>query len=399
MSSSSALHHGFMRQAIELAKKGWYTTSPNPRVGCVVVKRDTQQVLGEGYHAKAGSPHAEVNALRDLLQRFPEWPTVELGVPDLTGCWVYVTLEPCSHTGRTPPCADLLASAKPDKIMVGMVDPNPSVAGKGIARLKEAGIGVEENVLKEECEQLNQGFLSRMNRKRPFVRVKMGMSLDGKIAMASGESQWITSEDARRDVQALRAEADAILSASGTVIADDPSLNVREAELPDDFSIPFEAIQRPVRVVLDRCLRVKPEARLFQSDEPVWLFCSKEKSQEHHHSSVQQVIGSFPEERVDVIQLDTPNIPLARVLKALADREINLVHVEAGPKLVGHLIEARLVDELVIYVAPDLLGNDGKGLTGISLDKLSQRFRFAIQEYKPVGRDLRIRLTPEGGIH
>ena len=364
-------HHRYMAYAIKLAHKGLYTTHPNPRVGCVIVKNN--QIMGEGYHQYAGQPHAEVLALRDANS-------------DAKNATAYVTLEPCSHTGRTPPCANALIDAGVSQVVIAMQDPNPLVSGKGIKKLQDAGIDVVVGVMEQQAQALNKGFIKRMQQGLPWVRVKMAMSLDGRTAMASGESQWITATDARQDVQKYRAKADAILTGQGTLLADDPSLNVRLTA--DDLGIQGE-IRQPVRVVLDEDLQMSAQAKMLTLSGETWVYTCVDNPQkkaqlEQHGARVFKSLG----DKQNYLQLD-------RVLNSLAKREINEVHVEAGQTLTGTLLEQGLVDELIIYMAPALMGSDARGLFYLpSLQRMQDKIHLEIKDIRAIGRDWRIIANP-----
>ena len=352
----------FMQQALRLAGKGLYSTDPNPRVGCVVVKEGA--VVGEGWHQRAGEPHAEINALHQAGSSARE-------------ATVYVTLEPCCHYGKTPPCSKALVEAGVKRVVVAMTDPNSRVAGQGLTELRAAGIQVEYGVLQEQAERLNPGFISRMCRGRPWVRCKLAMSLDGRTAMAAGESKWITSKQARADVQELRARSSAIVTGIGTVMADDPSLNVR---LPGPGGIP----RQPLRVVLDRELRISPEARLLSLPGDVVIFCAE---------TAQRRAGVISGLDAEVIPVPSGEngLDLMAVMQLLAQREINEVLLEAGATLSGAMLQAGLIDELVIYLAPHLMGDAARGLFHLpGLEKMEQRFELDIQEIRAVGKDWRI---------
>ena len=319
--------HRYMARAIRLAERGLYTTHPNPRVGCVLV--NDGEIVGEGWHERAGGPHAERNALAAAGER-------------ARGAVAYVSLEPCCHHGRTPPCTEGLIEAGVSRVVAAMGDPNPLVAGKGLALLEQAGIEVECGLLEPQARALNPGFVKRMERGLPHVRCKLAMSLDGRTAMASGESKWITSEAARADVQRLRARSEAIVTGIGTVLADDPSLNVRmgAGELP---GVEGEPIQ-PVRVVLDSRLRMPEQARMLGLPGQTLVLCiDQDPSHAVRLEGAGAVVYEVPEsdDRVD----------LESALRYLARQEINEVLLETGPTLAGSALQAGLVDELVIYMA------------------------------------------------
>ncbi|PWC18511.1 bifunctional diaminohydroxyphosphoribosylaminopyrimidine deaminase/5-amino-6-(5-phosphoribosylamino)uracil reductase RibD [Brenneria corticis] len=364
----------YMARALELARRGRFTTAPNPNVGCVIVRDG--EVVGEGYHFRAGEPHAEVYALRMAGER-------------ARGATAYVTLEPCSHHGRTPPCADALAAAGVSRVVVAMQDPNPQVAGRGLHRLQQAGIAVSHGLMAAEAEKLNRGFLKRMRTGFPYVQLKMAASLDGRTAMASGESQWITSPQARRDVQRFRAQSAAILSSGATVLADDPSLTVRWRELDADTqrSYAAEDLRQPVRVIVDGRQRVTPQHRIIAQPGQTWL--ARTRSDER----------TWPE---TVEQLSLPQhdggIDLVALMMVLGKRQINAVWVEAGATLAGALLKAGVVDELIVYLAPKLLGDNARGLCVLpGLSRLSQAPEFEISDVRQVGPDLRLRLKPRNG--
>ena len=358
----------FMQLALDLAKQGEFTTTPNPSVGCVLVKDG--KVVGKGFHAKAGEPHAEVMALREAGEK-------------ARGATAYVTLEPCSHFGRTPPCAKGLVEAGVNKVIAAMCDPNPQVAGKGLQILSDAGIQSAVGLLEENAEQLNKGFLKRMRTGKPFVQLKLAMSIDGKTAMASGESKWITGAQARADVQQYRAKASAILSTSQTVLADDPSLNVRWEELPPDVKAdyPQEKLRQPVRVILDSSHKVRSDFKVFSTESPVWLV----------GEDVYPLAG-FPV-FTEYLQLDRnqDETRLQALMSALGKRQINTLWVEAGATLAGALIAENLVDELIIYMAPKLLGDQARDLCHLpNLTQLADAPLWQLQSCGPVGDDLKL---------
>ncbi len=362
-----------MARALQLAERGRYTTDPNPRVGCVIVRDG--RVVGEGWHRKAGEPHAERIAL------------AAAGAA-ARGATAYVTLEPCSHHGRTPPCADSLVEAGVARVVAAMQDPNPLVAGAGLARLRAAGIEVTAGVLEPAAQALNPGFLRRMVSGRPYVRCKLAMSLDGRTAMASGESQWITGADARRDVQRLRARSSAVLTGVDTVLADDPSLNVRlaPAELPGVETLDY--LRQPLRVVLDSRLRTPPTARLLGLPGRTLVVCAAPaaaRAADALRAAGAEVLAVAGDGRPD----------LGAVLAALARREVNEVLVEAGPTLAGAFAAAGLFDEIWLYAAPHLMGDGARGLFHLpGITAMRQRLPLQIEDVRMVGRDLRLRLRP-----
>ncbi|MCX8957975.1 bifunctional diaminohydroxyphosphoribosylaminopyrimidine deaminase/5-amino-6-(5-phosphoribosylamino)uracil reductase RibD [Erwinia psidii] len=362
----------WMARALELARRGRFTTMPNPQVGCVIV-RDGNMV-GEGYHLRAGEPHAEIHALRMAGDR-------------AQGATAYVTLEPCSHHGRTPPCCEALIAAGISRVVAAMPDPNPQVAGRGLYRLQQAGIDVSHGLMMQEAEALNRGFLKRMRTGFPWLQLKMAASLDGRTAMASGESQWITSPEARRDVQRLRAQSSAILTTSATVLADDPSLTVRWNELNSDTQIacPREPLRQPVRVVIDSHNRVTPQHRLIHQPGETWL-ARQQPDGLPWPDNVQQLALPQHNQRADLVSL----------MLLLGQRQINSVWVEAGATLAGALLMTGMVDELILYLAPKLLGDAAHGLCHLpGLEQLAKAPRFTFSDVRQVGPDVRLTLTPE----
>lgn len=358
----------FMQLALDLAKQGEFTAAPNPAVGCVLVKDG--QIIGKGFHAKAGEPHAEVMALREAGE-------------NARGATAYVTLEPCAHYGRTPPCAKGLVDACVRSVIAAMCDPNPLVAGKGLGILADAGIESAVGLLKENAEELNKGFLKRMRTGRPFVQLKLAMSIDGKTAMANGESKWITGAQARADVQQYRAKASAILSTSQTVLADNPSLNVRWAELPQEVQARYaeQHLRQPVRVILDSAHKVRSDFNLFLTDSPVWLI-GKDKFQLNGFPASMEYLQLIPNQGESHLQT---------LMTELGRRQINTLWVEAGATLAGALIAENLVDELIIYMAPKLLGDQARDLCHLpNLTKLADAPLWELQLCEPVGNDLKL---------
>lgn len=354
--------HLFMAQALRLAERGLFTTSPNPRVGCVIVNHGV--VVGEGWHERAGGPHAEVHALRQAGER-------------AHGAEAYVTLEPCSHFGRTPPCANALVEAGVRRVVAAMTDPNPLVAGNGLKRLEEQGLVAQSGLMENAARQLNPGFISRMTRQRPWVTIKIAASLDGRTALANGASQWITGPAARSDVQRLRARACAILTGIGTVLADDPQMTVRE----------FELGRQPWRVVVDSQLRIPMESRILQGGNTL-IACLESQPAK---------AKALRDQGVVVVELprNSGHVCLKSLMSALAEREINEVLVEAGTQLNGALLEAGLVDDMLLYYAPLLLGNDARGMFGWpSLTEMAQRIDLEILSMNLVGQDIRVRARP-----
>lgn len=366
MTEFSATDHLHMAHALRLARGGLYTTHPNPRVGCVIVRDG--QVVGEGWHERAGQPHAEINALSvagDLAR----------------GADVYVTLEPCSHFGRTPPCADALVKAGVARVIAAMQDPNPEVAGRGLERLRQAGIKTSVGLLATEAQALNPGFISSMTRKRPFVRIKMAMSLDGRTAMASGESVWITGAAARRDVQFWRAQAGALLTGIDTVLMDKPALNVRLSAEQLAINPP---LRQPERIILDSSLRCPEDAALLQLPGQVSIYtCSQDTAKITRLQQQGVVVRQFPGQQPE----------LTAVLSALHQDGINEVHVEAGATLTGGLLESGLADELLIYMAPHLMGSAARPLFNLPLAQMQERLALEIRDIRALGDDWRILAT------
>ncbi len=373
MSGEVADDLAYMARAVRLARLGLFTTDPNPRVGCVLVRAG--KVVGEGYHRRAGGPHAERSAIAAASER-------------AMGATAYVTLEPCCHQGKTPPCTDGLLRAGVRRVVAAMVDPNPLVAGRGLETLKAAGVAVQVGILAAEARALNPGFIKRMNRGLPYVRCKLAASLDGCTAMASGESKWITSEPARRDVQRLRARSSAILTGIDTLLADDPALDLRlgAEELP---GVSGEQVRRPLRVLVDSRLRTPENARMLGLPGTTLIACLEGQASSAimrlEAAGAQIHVGAGRRGRVD----------LASLLRYLARREINEVLVEAGPTLAGAFLEAGLVDEFVLYLAPHLMGDAARGLLRLpGLERMRDRIELAIRDLRLVGPDLRITAVP-----
>ena len=363
-------HEYWMSQALQLARRGLFSTAPNPRVGCVVVQEN--QLISEGWHEFAGGPHAEINAINKTSIK--------------PGCDFYITLEPCSHQGKTPPCVDALIKLQPRRVIIGMQDPNPLVAGQGIGKLRQEGIEVISNVLEAQVHELNSGFISRFEKKRPFVRLKMASSLDGRTALKNGKSQWITGESARQDVQYYRARASAILSSAATVLADDPSLNVRLSQNDLDQQC---GVRQPARVIIDSQLRLTGNEKIFNCDGDVWVYTLNADEEKHR---------LLREAGADVTLLKSENkqLDLKQLLIHLASREINEIHTECGQSLAGALLRYGLVDEILLYMAPTLLGNQARGLFDLGeLTEMNSRLRCKINQIRTIGDDIRITLTPE----
>ena len=363
--------HAYMAEAIRLAARGVYSTHPNPNVGCVIVRDG--EIVGRGWHRRAGGPHAEVFALREAGEK-------------ARGADVFVSLEPCSHQGRTPPCADALIEAGVQRVVVAMQDPNPLVAGQGLARLSAAGIVVESGLLETQARALNPGFIARMQRGRPWLRLKLAASLDGRTAMASGESKWISGEAARQDVQRLRARSSAIVTGIGTVLADDPSMNVR---LTAEQLYGEEPVRQPLRVVLDSRLRMSAQARMLTLPGETLLLTGVTDSE--RWQDLQQAGAE-----VATVELEQDRLQPEAVLRLLAQRDINEVLLECGPTLAGAFMRAGLVDELVLYMAPHLMGDSARGLLHLpGLERMQDRIALEWQDVRQVGDTLRITARPE----
>jgi diaminohydroxyphosphoribosylaminopyrimidine deaminase/5-amino-6-(5-phosphoribosylamino)uracil reductase len=361
-------HHHMVR-ALELARHGLYSTPPNPSVGCVLVRWG--QVVGEGYHERAGEPHAEVAAVR------------EAGAA-ARGATAYVTLEPCSHHGRTPPCTDALVAAGVRRVVVAMRDPNPRVDGSGLARLEQAGIKTAHGLLAGEAAEINRGFVRRMLTGRPWVTLKLGASLDGRTALANGTSKWITGERARADVQRLRARASAIVTGSGTVLADDPMLTVRDPDLELRG-------RRPLRVVLDTGLRTPPTAQVL-SFAGTTLVLTRDAA-----APLAEPLREAGA-RVEGVRTSNGGLDLEAVLDRLGELECNEILVEAGPTLAGEFVRCGLVDEIVVYMAPVVLGDRARSLFNLPpLARMCDRCEFEWREVARIGNDLRLTLRPRRG--
>ena len=394
-----------MARALELAARGLETTHPNPRVGCVIAQGE--EIVGEGWHERAGEPHAEVNALRDAGLR-------------AVGATAYVTLEPCSHHGRTPPCVDALIAARLARVIFALEDPNPRVSGRGAEALRRAGVRVESGLMAAEAADINPGFLKRMRSGRPWVTVKLAMSLDGRTALANGQSQWITGPAAREDVQHWRARSSAILTGIGTVLADDPRLDVRLPDPPSGRPRP-----QPLRVILDSRLQTPPSARMLTTGGPVLILTAANLGENDAELAVRRAqlakrgaaiedvvaaeargaAGARPGVHVGTgagagsdadAGASTIHLSLPDVLDRFGRREINEVWVEAGPRLAGALLSQALIDELVIYVAPKLLGPQARPLVEMGeLQSLPDALNFMVIETRQIGEDVRLRLRQQ----
>ncbi|OAJ34819.1 Riboflavin biosynthesis protein RibD [Piscirickettsiaceae bacterium NZ-RLO1] len=365
------LDQSYMQRALLLAERGRYTTKPNPCVGCVLVKDD--KVIGEGYHQRAGGPHAEVYALRQAGEHSQ-------------GATAYVTLEPCAHNGRTGPCAEALIAAKVSRVVVAMQDPFEQVAGQGIEKLRAAGISVTVGICELQARDLNPGFITRVEKKRPWIRIKMAQSLDGRTAMASGESQWITGAASRQDVQRLRARSSAIFTGIGTVLRDNPELKVRPAE----FGEVFLEQDQPMRVIVDSKLSIALEAKILKQVDAV-LIITSEQQQDSEQARLLSHLGV----NIAYAPMDIHDkIDLAWCMRLLAEKGINELHVEAGARLAGALINQGLCDELVIYMATILLGSQARPLFDVSLTKMSEKIALHLEDLCRFGDDMRLILKP-----
>ncbi len=372
MMNESDNHHFWMSKALRLARKGYYSTHPNPRVGCVIVRDG--KLLSEGFHEFPGGPHAEINALNNATE-------------NVQGSTVYVTLEPCSHTGKTPPCADALIEAGPETVVIAMLDPNPLVSGRGVEKLKHHGINVITNILQDQAMLLNPGFNKRMIQQLPLVRVKMGMSLDGRTALSNGLSQWISCAESRQDVQLLRAASSAVLSTASTVINDDASLNVRLHANQLNQKV---AVRQPVRVILDTSLRLTGNEKIFDLDGDIWIFTAHQN--EDDFASIIQ-----GRKNVSIMNFaSAQQVNLKQLMQKLAELEINEIHTECGSRLAGALIKQNLVDELVLYIAPDLLGDQAQGLFDLGeISIMSDKIQLSIIDVRMIGRDIKITAKPQ----
>jgi len=383
MPSFSRDDQAHMRRALALARRGRYGAAPNPQVGCVVVRDG--QVVGEGYHARAGQAHAEARALCAAGEA-------------ARGATAYVTLEPCCHTGRTPPCTRAILAAGVRRVVAAMEDPNPAVAGGGLRELEAAGVEVACGLLAEEAQALNPGFRSRMLRGRPWVRVKLAMSLDGRTAMASGESRWITGPDARRDVQHWRAMSGAVVTGIGTVLADDPGLDVRPEDMDGEARELVQPVRQPLRVIMDSGFRTPAGAHTLTRDGSVLVVGSRKPGPHTGELRARAELLLMQTSGASTAQASRGRPALPALLEVLAGREINDVLVEAGPTLAGAFVHAGLADELIVYMAPTLLGDRARPLLVLpGLDRMSHQVRLQFVEVQTVGGDLRLRARPLAG--
>ena len=356
--------HAHMARALRLAEQGLNSTQPNPRVGCIVAHGE--RIVGEGWHQRAGEPHAEVFALRTAGMQ-------------ARGATAYVTLEPCAHFGRTPPCVDALIAAGVTRVVAACEDPNPKVAGAGLQKLRAAGIAVETGLMHEAARELNRGFFARIERRRPWLRIKLAMSLDGRTALANGVSQWITGEAARADVQRWRARSSAILTGSGTVLADNPRLTVRLDSLPAD-NVGGQGF-KPLRVVLDRQLQTPQTANVLDGSAPTLIL----------HASNVKPDARFEHVECKAIAVRDDHLDLQAVLHDLAARGVNELQVEAGPTLCGSFAQSGLVDEWLLYVAPIFLGDGARSLLALpALGKIADAQRLRMVDQRQIGDDWRL---------
>jgi len=365
VSALSGADHGFMGRALQLAERGLFSADPNPRVGCVLIREGA--VVGEGFHARAGEPHAEANALAAAGER-------------ARGATAYVTLEPCNHHGRTPPCSAALIAAGVARVVYAVADPNRDVAGGGAARLAAAGIDCAGGCLEREARALNAGFFSRFERGRPFVRVKLAASLDGRTALANGRSQWLSCEAARADVQRFRARSGAVLTGAASATADGARLTVRDPALELRGRV-------PLRVVADPRLTLDPGARILAEPGPVLILCAGGDAAAR---------AALEARGAEVLDLGARARDIGAVLAELTRREVNELLVEAGARLAGAFIESGLVDEFVLYLAPHMLGHEALPLAALPLlDDLGERWEFRFEDVRRIGTDLRLTLLPE----
>ena len=386
----SDFDHQCMARALELARRALYTTDPNPRVGCVLAHDGL--IIAEGFHARAGDPHAERNALATAGEH-------------ARGATAYVTLEPCSHTGRTGPCADALIEAGVARVVVAMEDPNPQVAGGGLQRLRDAGVQVDTGLQEADARALNPGFILRMGQGRPLIRIKAAASLDGRTAMASGESQWITGPEAREDVQRLRARSSAIVTGIGTVLADRPSYTVRPAQWRQgEYS--DGPVRAPLRVILDPALRTPVDSPVVTADGPCLIAHAddpgaapddRRRALEHAGAELLALprarAASDPAEPGAAARAERRGLDLHALIAELTRRECNEVLVECGATLAGAFVRDALFDELIVYLAPTLLGADARGLLDLPFDRMDQQVRLQWADLRRVGGDLRLTLT------
>ncbi|GAA6146400.1 bifunctional diaminohydroxyphosphoribosylaminopyrimidine deaminase/5-amino-6-(5-phosphoribosylamino)uracil reductase RibD [Thalassolituus maritimus] len=371
MSVATVADRQWMAAALKLAAQGMYSTSPNPRVGCILVKDG--EAIGEGWHQKAGEPHAEVLALRAAGD-------------NARGATAYVTLEPCSHYGRTPPCAEGLIKAGVSRVVAAVCDPNPDVAGRGFQMLREAGIEVVERCLEDQASAINEGFMKRMRTGLPLVRMKLAMSLDGRTAMASGQSQWITGPEARRDVQRLRAQSCAVITGADSVLIDNPSMTVRSEEA--GLTIPADLQRQPLRVIVDGEHRVNASAKIFAQAGDILIASRVAPTTPVERDANSGNLTYWAGEKND-------RTDLSGLLRHLAEQGHNEILVESGAQLAGAFVRAGLVDELIVYCAPTILGSDARPLLSLPIGDMAAQIRWRWQDVRMVGDDLRLTMRPE----
>ena len=371
MSVATVADRQWMAAALKLAAQGMYSTSPNPRVGCILVKDG--EAIGEGWHQKAGEPHAEVLALRAAGD-------------NARGATAYVTLEPCSHYGRTPPCAEGLVKAGVSRVVAAVCDPNPDVAGRGFQMLREAGIEVVESCLEDQATAINEGFMKRMRTGLPLVRMKLAMSLDGRTAMASGQSQWITGPEARRDVQRLRAQSCAVITGADSVLIDNPSMTVRAEEA--GLTIPVDLQRQPLRVIVDGEHRVNASANIFAQAGDILIASRTAPTKPVERDADSGNLTYWAGEKSD-------RTDLSGLLRHLAEQGHNEILVESGAQLAGAFVRAGLVDELIVYCAPTILGSDARPLLSLPIGDMAAQIRWRWQDVRMVGNDLRLTMRPE----
>ena len=371
MSVATVADRQWMAAALKLAAQGMYSTSPNPRVGCILVKDG--EAIGEGWHQKAGEPHAEVLALRAAGD-------------NARGATAYVTLEPCSHYGRTPPCAEGLIKAGVSRVVAAVCDPNPDVAGRGFQMLREAGIEVVESCLEDQATAINEGFMKRMRTGLPLVRMKLAMSLDGRTAMASGQSQWITGPEARRDVQRLRAQSCAVITGADSVLIDNPSMTVRAEEA--GLTIPVDLQRQPLRVIVDGEHRVNASANIFAQAGDILIASRTAPTKPVERDANSGKLTYWAGEKSD-------RTDLSGLLRHLAEQGHNEILVESGAQLAGAFVRAGLVDELIVYCAPTILGSDARPLLSLPIGDMAAQIRWRWQDVRMVGNDLRLTMRPE----
>ncbi len=397
MPTFSKVDAHWMALALKLAQKGRFSTMPNPNVGCVIVDANNQ-LIGQGYHQKSGQAHAEVNALLNAgfipHQNQANDPTVHRVKPITHGATAYVTLEPCSHTGKTPPCALALIEAQVSRVVIASIDKNPQVANNGVALLQKAGLQVDTGLMEFEAQKLNTAFNYRMSKQLPWVVVKLATSIDGKTALQNGESKWITGPEARANVQVERATSCAILSGADTVIADNPMLNVRIDALPALESSLFKLrAAQPVRVIIDGQNRLNNNFQIFQDEHKVIVF-NAQHNVDLTAKNIEQI--QVPQVESGEQQSEEPRhyLNLHVIMQVLAEKQINRVWTETGAALSGALLSANLVNELIIYQAPMFLGSDAKGAVNIGqLTSMQQAIKTEFKEVTQVGKDLKLRLS------